>query len=112
MILSISSTFSQRGYDDREFPAVWTERLITRSQVYVLSLSGYDPKITTAELRIPNDVVTAIAFRKDHPGSYIASTTLGIAIVEEKNGAIQTLKRKPGQSLGGEPNARKADLSW
>jgi len=59
-------------------------------------LSAYDAKVTKAELRIPNDVVTAIAFRKDHPGSYIASTILGIAIVEEKDGAIHTLKRKPG----------------
>jgi len=59
-------------------------------------LSAYDAKVTKAELRIPDDVVTAIAFRKDHPGSYIASTTLGIAIVEEKDGAIHTLKRKLG----------------
>jgi len=61
-------------------------------------LSAYDAKTTKAEVRIPNDVVTAIAFREDHPGSYIASTTLGIAIVREKDGAIYMLKRKPRSS--------------
>ena len=71
-----------------------SERLINRSQIYVLPLSSYDVKTTRAEVRIPSDVVTAIAFRKDHPGSYIGSTTLGIAFVDEKNGAIQMLKRK------------------
>jgi len=57
-------------------------------------LSSYDAKTTKAEIRIPSDAVTAIAFRIDHPGSYIAATTLGIAFVEEKNGTIEMLKRK------------------
>ena len=66
----------------------------TRSQIYVLPLASYDVKTTRAEARITSDVVTSIAFRKNHPGSYIGSTTLGIAFVDEKNGTIQMLKRK------------------
>jgi sugar lactone lactonase YvrE len=52
-------------------------------------------------------VVTAIAFREGHPGSYIASTTLGIAVVEEKTGAIQMLKRKPGGPSAASPLPRR-----
>jgi hypothetical protein len=67
---------------------------MNRSQIHVLPLSSYDIKTTRAEIRIPSDVVTAIAFRKDHPRSYVGSTTLGIAFVDENNGAIQMRKRK------------------
>ena len=58
-------------------------------KIHVLRLSE-----TKAEIRIPSDAVTTIAFRKDHPESYIAATTLGIAFVDETSGAIQMLKRK------------------
>ena len=94
MTPSISWTSSRRRYDGWELYGPAPKRLINRSQIYVLPLSSYDVKATRAEARIPSDVVTAIAFRKDHPGSYIGSTTLGIAFVNEKNGAIQMLKRK------------------
>ena len=65
-----------------------------RNEIHVLPLSSYDAETTKAEVRIPSDSVTTIAFRKDHPGSYIASTTLGIAFVDEKSAEIKMLKRK------------------
>ena len=60
------------------------------AKIHVLPLS----ETTKAEVRFPSDAVTAIAFRENHPGSYIAATTLGIAFVDEKSGGIQMLKRK------------------
>jgi len=62
--------------------------------MYVLPLSSFDPNRTKAEIRTPSSGVTAIAFREDHPRSYIAATALGFAFVDEKGVAIQMLKLK------------------
>lgn len=88
-----------------------TGGLINRSQIYVLPLTAYDVETTRAEARSLSDAVTAIAFRKDHPGSYVGSTTLGIAFVDEKNGAIEMLKRKRAM-FSVVPTSRGANLPW